>query len=103
VEEYGLECGGVSLAHGQSWVGELRGLDELNQELLLIARPDSRVYRNEGVQKRLLVVIDMWTRERYVSVDNGDNTDPVPESEWELVLQEDVTMRTLTCPQGHAH
>jgi hypothetical protein len=81
-------CDGVDLAlNGTIWTGEIRNLDKLNQELLLIATLKNKLFESTGVEKSVQFSVDI----------SGRNNE---KDEWSVLeTSQDVHSREVTCPE----
>lgn len=81
-------CEGVDLAQpGTHWTGEIQHLDKLNQELLLFASLTNKDTDRIGVEKEVTF---------HVQISGRDSV----ESEWESVLEGQLSQRKVVCKEG---
>ena len=82
-------CDGVDLSkNGSVWSGEIRNLDKLNQELLLVATLNNALYSSTGIEKEIEFIVTISGR-------NNDNED------WILLESSlEIHNRSIVCVDG---
>jgi Wntless-like, transmembrane domain len=92
---YSYQCAGRDLGRGETWRGEVYGLDELNRELVLMATPTNLLEASEGVIKKVEWTISMWKGTKSAKEDATLASD-----EWTAVVLDDTKSTEVWCSDG---
>jgi len=103
-QEFSYSCAGVNLAReGQVWIGQIDGLSELNQELILSAIGHNKLYRDEGIDMELEWVISMYgSSQQDPEKRTPSNTDQSQNTVWRTIVTNDKTIRRIECFHGES-